>query len=209
MRPDFRARARSRGDRRFRDEPTVRRLGMCLWAIGMGGLPGTLTWACVVGFAMLLQRLPVVLQVLVTVGCSSSPAASTEPSESGAGDPLGFAHLVFPMLKEAGCDECHEPTRKVTSHWALTTPEETYAQWLNEPGFDHCDDAGAAISVPRPKLTRVVAGEPDASLVLKKLRDPWENCGAFYGHMPPPPRMRLADDRIDLVRAWIVAGAHP
>jgi hypothetical protein len=141
----------------------------------------------------MFARLRVLILLSASAACSSPPAADT----ADANTTIGFARDVFPMLKQSGCDECHKTTNKLTSHWTLTTPEETYGQWLNQPGFDHCDPTGAAISVPMPSWTRVVVDDPEASLVLKKLRDPWETCGLFYGHMPPPPRGRLPDDRIE------------
>src|SRR5206468_10513977 len=100
----------------------------------------------------------------------------------------GFAQKIFPLLQSAGCNECHLMGNIAPGHWTLTTPAGTYAQWVNQPGFDHCDPDGGGIVAPAPVPIRVVPGDPDNSLVIKKLTDPWEMCGAFFGHMPPSPR---------------------
>jgi len=121
----------------------------------------------------------------------------------------GFARDVFPLLEALGCRECHEESVIVVRHWALTTADGTYAQWVNHPGFDHCDPDGGAIVAPQPTTMRVLPGDPDHSLVTKKLTDPWETCGEFYGHMPPPDRPRLTDDQLATIRNWIAAGAAP
>lgn len=126
-----------------------------------------------------------------------------------AADPMGFAQHIFPMLMQAGCGECHAPDRSISSHWALTTPSETYRLWVGFPGFNHCDPLGQPISAPQPDQIRVIPGDPDGSLVIKKLSAPWEMCGLFYGHMPPSPRPRLPAEQIDLIHAWIAAGAPP
>jgi hypothetical protein len=121
----------------------------------------------------------------------------------------GFERDVFPLLEALGCRECHEQSMVVVRHWALTTAADTYAHWVNYPGFDHCDADGGAITAPQPTSIRVVPGDPDHSLVMKKLTDPWEMCGLFYGHMPPAPRPRLSADQLATIRDWIAAGAAP
>jgi hypothetical protein len=138
--------------------------------------------------------------------CSSTEADAGEPGSADA--PNGFARTVFPVLQRAGCAECHR-AGEVPSHWALTTPEQTYYYWVDQPGFDHCDATGGPISAPTPTWNRVVRGDPEASLVIKKLTDPWESCGPFHGHMPPAPRARLPNEDLEILRSWIAAGALP
>jgi hypothetical protein len=137
-----------------------------------------------------------------------SPDASVR-SEDAADAPAegGFTRAIFPLLQAGGCGECHTADLRVVRHWAMTTPEATYAEWVNHPGFDHCGPNGVEIQAPIPDKIRVVPGDPDSSLVIKKLTDPWEMCGLFYGHMPPAPADRLPADQIDRIRAWITAGA--
>lgn len=136
-------------------------------------------------------------------GANGEPSAPA-PSENG------FERAIFPLLQAAGCaGDCHTMENRVVRHWALTTPADTYAQWVNAPGFNHCGPNGEEIVAPHPDQIRVVPGDPDNSLVIKKLTASWEMCGAFYGHMPPSPAPRLPADQIDRIRAWIAAGAVP
>ena len=135
--------------------------------------------------------------------------AFAAPDASDATAEGGFAREIFPLLQAGGCAgaDCHVPELRVVRHWAVTTPEATYAEWVNHPGFDHCDPNGNPITAPPLDKIRVVPGDPDNSMVLKKLTDPWEMCGPFYGHMPPAPADRLPAEQIDRIRAWIAAGA--
>jgi hypothetical protein len=133
---------------------------------------------------------------------------TTLASADDSGSGMGFAQQIFPILLQAGCGECHSPERMVASHWAVTTPSDTYRQWIYLPGLNHCDSMGQPISAPQPEV-RLIPGDPDGSLVVKKLTAPWEMCGTFFGHMPPSPRPRLPVEQIDLIRAWITAGAPP
>lgn len=92
---------------------------------------------------------------------------------------------------------CHDAITK--SHGMdLSTPEGVYAAWVNELGFDHCGNVSKK---------RVVPGDPAASFVMSKITAT-ESCG-LSDPMPPPPRARLTPFEIDLIRAWIAAGALP
>ena len=51
-------------------------------------------------------------------------------------------------------------------------------------------------------LTRVVAGEPDRSLLVDKLESDTPMCGARM-----PPGGQLSAEHLSLVRNWISAGA--
>jgi len=140
------------------------------------------------------------------MGGAFGPSDASDAADAGAEG--GFTREIFPLLQAAGCGvECHTYENRVVRHWALTTPEATYAEWVNHSGFDHCAPNGDGIVAPTPDKIRVVPGDPDSSMVIKKLTDPWEMCGIFSGHMPPAPADRLPADQIDRIRAWIAAGA--
>jgi hypothetical protein len=159
---------------------------------------------------MTMRQLRATFALLVAAAaCGSDRRLPSSDASPEAPSPEGFELRIFPILQAAGCGACHEPGLQVVRHWALTTPADTYAHWVNAPGFDHCGPNGEQIVAPIPDQIRVVPGDPDSSLVMKKLTDPWEMCGEFYGHMPPSPAPRLPADQIDLVRAWIAAGAVP
>lgn len=79
-----------------------------------------------------------------------------------------------------------------------------------EPSRAHAALVGAS-STMVPGATRVVAGDPAASLFLQVLRGPIEDDPPVFG-MPLVERMPrdtspLDDDEIALIEAWIEAGA--
>jgi len=155
--------------------------------------------------ARVASRLVTALAAVAGIGCHGGASGGADASADTAEG--GFAQEIFPLVQAAGCGECHAPGYIAPGHWALTTPADTYAQWVNRQGFDHCDADGGQIVAPSPVTMRVAPGDPDHSLVLKKLTDPWEMCGVFYGHMPPAPASRLAAEQLDRIRAWIAVGA--
>ena len=57
-------------------------------------------------------------------------------------------------------------------------------------------------AVGAPDRVRVVPGDLDASYLLDKLENPSPDAGD-----PMPPTAPLSDTRLDMVRAWIEAGA--
>ena len=57
-------------------------------------------------------------------------------------------------------------------------------------------------------MKRVAPGDPNTSLVYVKLVAKQENVDPICGDvMPPAPSPALTQDQLDLVRAWIAAGA--
>jgi hypothetical protein len=135
---------------------------------------------------------------------SLEPAVDQLPAETFG---TQFSALIFPILQRAGCQECHRTEQAVTSHWAVTTPDQTYQQLVDAPGFEHCTPTGGPIGAPQPKDVRVRPGDPDGSLLVRKLEAPWDRCGPFHGHMPPPPRLRMPAEDVATIRSWISAGA--
>lgn len=70
------------------------------------------------------------------------------------------------------------------------------------PGESYVELVGVASS-EKPELMRVVAGNPDDSYLMMKLRD---EAGIVSDEMPPGAP--LPDDKIQLVADWISAGAQ-
>ncbi len=92
-----------------------------------------------------------------------------------------YAHVVTPIL-QARCFECHG-ARNIKGGLDL----ETWAD-LQRGG-----KSGAAI----------VAGEPDESLLLKRIDLPFDH----QDHMPPRRRPQVPPDEKALLRRWIMLGA--
>ena len=55
-----------------------------------------------------------------------------------------------------------------------------------------------------PEMMRVAPGEPDQSYLIWKMEGHADIQGT---EMPPPPSEPISDERIQLVRDWIAAGA--
>jgi hypothetical protein len=86
---------------------------------------------------------------------------------------------------------CHGLT---AGGFRMGSKDAVYTAFVGQPGGGaHCGDSG---------YIRVVPGDPEASLLYLKL-DHRQPCGD-----PMPGGDRLPDEQIELVRAWIEAGAH-
>ena len=66
-------------------------------------------------------------------------------------------------------------------------------------------------SAQQPSLSIIEAGQPGESYLVKKLRGTdiaeKSSTGAAATQMPPPPSRPLCDAKIDVIEAWIAAGA--
>jgi hypothetical protein len=156
-------------------------------------------------------RLAGLFLVALLPACGAAAGVPADAGVSASG--VSFSREIFPIVQAAGCGSaaCHSDKQRPTTHFTdYTTPATTYDGWLNGASFNHCpaDGSDGGISVPPLGRGRVVPGDPDASFLVQKLREPREMCGAFYGRMPPAPRPRLAPADIELIRRWILEGAR-
>jgi hypothetical protein len=135
-----------------------------------------------------------VLLGAVACGRSQQPVDAAVPSEDGAPNTLlgRVAAIVVPRCAGVGCHDAISRTHGMD----LSTADKIHAGWVNQRGFDHC--AGL-------DTLRVIPGDPAGSLVVKKI----EGIGVCSQsqRMPPPPHPPLTAAEIDVVRAWIAAGA--
>jgi hypothetical protein len=108
----------------------------------------------------------------------------------------GFGAIYEDIFLARNCDSylCHGAN---AGGLDLTSRAAAYADLVDaeSTGLD-CRDLG---------LSRVVPGDPDASLLLLKL-DAEPPCG---DSMPPSTRDLLPDAEVDRIRAWVAAGALP
>jgi hypothetical protein len=136
------------------------------------------------------------------VGCSVSKAETSDAataSEASATAPDasatlldGVAAIVVPNCAVGGCHDAQTKEHGMD----LSTAASIYDAWVNKKGLDHCRNA---------LRMRVVPGSAEGSYVMVKITGA-ETCDLSQ-RMPPPPRMALSSEQIDIIRAWISAGA--
>src|SRR5688500_13008938 len=120
---------------------------------------------------------------------SEQPDGVTPGEDGGPAASVSFSRQVFPIVEQAGCASafpCHSDTRSPTAHFSdYRTLEGTYVQWTTGAGFDHCSpDGGPSITAPPPER-RLIPGNPEESLLIRKLTETRDACAPFYGRMPP------------------------
>jgi mono/diheme cytochrome c family protein len=114
---------------------------------------------------------------------------SALPSDD-AGTPSAFDSMY--ALVSTSCVGCHGAEKTLD----LSTPELAHANLVGVSAqYSACAGDGGI-----PPL-RVVAGSPEDSLLIAKLRGT-QSCGKQM-----PPKALLAPEQIELFRAWIAAGA--
>ena len=116
----------------------------------------------------------------------SAPRSTTRPvvRTVAVADPMRahlYADVVRPILA-ADCVSCHGPERS-SGLLRLDSPDAIRAGGSTGPG--------------------VVAGNPDASLVVQRMLLPTSNSH----HMPPAEGPQPGDDAVAAVRWWVAAGA--
>lgn len=106
------------------------------------------------------------------------PPAKAQPSAADLNSQPVFAGLILPILQDR-CSSCHNE-QKAKGDLRL----DTYAHVMS--GEQH-----------------VVAGQPDASELIKRLLLPLDN----DDHMPPPGKPQPTDAEIAILEWWIKTGA--
>jgi hypothetical protein len=147
-------------------------------------------------------------------GAQPSDGHSGDGAADGAGQTdaartLTFVRDVFPIVEQNGCASagCHSDTKAPTAHYSdYRMAAATYQQWTRGIGFEHCLPDGGWTGSPTPE-PRIVPGDPDGSLLVRKFLEPREDCGSFHGRMPPPPWPRLTPEQIATIKSWIRGGA--
>ena len=143
-----------------------------------------------------LHRCLAFAALFALLGCSVTKvdAADATASTPDASATLldGVAAIVVHNCAFPGC---HDPTTKEHG-MDLSSAANIYDAWVNKKGFDYCRNA---------LRMRVVPGAPEASYVMVKINGA-ETC-EYSLRMPPPPGMALSSEQIEVIRAWIAAGA--
>jgi hypothetical protein len=133
------------------------------------------------------------LRILVVLGLIMTLAAcSDDDNDGGNGGPVGPGPVSFetdiqPIL-DASCVGCHG---------------DGGSGGLDLRGSVSYANLVGTVSQNYAPALRVVAGDPEASVLHEKVAD----TGAFGGLMPP--RGALASEDVELIRRWIAEGANP
>ena len=134
--------------------------------------------------------------LLAAVGCKDSADHTSDAgSDAGKKDSGPTWTRVYDEVLAANA--CDSPF----CHGGAATGE---LNLMEDQAYDNLVGKSAAGKDCKGKTTkkRVEPGKPDQSLIMEKLVDP--SCGL---QMPPPPAEPATQEQIDLVRAWIAAGA--
>jgi hypothetical protein len=147
-------------------------------------------------------RLPprAAVAAVLAVGVAACGKSKQSPADSAGLDGDGsagtlleqVAAIVIPRCAVAGCHDAISKTHAMD----LSTAEKIHSNWVNVRGFDHCTNMDT---------TRVMPGDPDAGLVILKVEG--TSVCSQSQRMPPPPLESLSRVEIDVIRAWITAGA--
>lgn len=135
--------------------------------------------------------------VIGVAACGKSKPAAPDAGASNVDAAPGtllqaVAAIVIPKCAVAGCHDAVSKTHAMD----LSTPEKIHSNWVDVRGFDHCTSMNTL---------RVIPGDPEASLVMLKVEG--ISVCLQSQRMPLPPREPLSDGEIDVIRAWIAAGA--
>jgi hypothetical protein len=132
----------------------------------------------------MVRRLPLLVLLLPVVACGGSTAPAPTLSE--------IERAIFvPRCNTAGC---HDVTGKAGS--LDLTPGTAYGQLVGVPARN--------VGALDEGLVRVVAGRSDESFLVRKLES---HLPVAYGVRMPIGGEPLTTAEVELVRAWVDAGA--
>jgi polyvinyl alcohol dehydrogenase (cytochrome) len=133
---------------------------------------------------------------------STGPQASSAPMAPKP-DLVTYDEVFKQVIEGCGASFCHGGNAGM---FFVGSQAETYRQLVSVPAMDNNAGVGGKQSCASLGLTRVVPGDPAASLLYQKLTGT-QPCGES---MPPSSvGPLLAADKTDLVKRWIADGALP
>lgn len=146
---------------------------------------------------------------LAATACSSkatTPGSSLK-AEAGLVQPT-FTNVYNKVLRASHCTDvqCHGVAEQ--GNLGLSKAA-AYRNLVGVPASGECTpvagapEAGTFCGCGQSGLTRVVAGDPDHSLLIMKLSG-----APPCGDLMPPNSEPIAADLLDLVKQWIQAGAQ-
>jgi polyvinyl alcohol dehydrogenase (cytochrome) len=136
---------------------------------------------------------------------SSAPTAASDAGMPGQSNPnvVTYTEVFKQVIEGCGASFCHGGN---VGMFFVGNQAETYRQLVSVPAMDNNAGVGGKASCASLGLTRVVPGDPAASLLYLKLTGT-QPCGEA---MPPASvGPLLAADKLDLVKRWIEGGALP
>lgn len=151
-------------------------------AAGDQSLRGTRT------FTMILCAVCFVLKGCIPIGPGNAPGSPPDPT-----DPVSYGFDIQPIW-DKNCVTCHRPAGIAETIFGVRmhlTAGQSYKETVNQR-------SGKA-----PAWLLVVPGDPEASLLYRKVRDEQPPVGFRMPLFQP----RLLPEEIDLIRRWIEEGA--
>lgn len=142
------------------------------------------------------RELQSILVAAVLSSCGGAPGEEAGSTEGGGG-PVGFSVIyerVFHNKENALlCTGCHDFLG------AELSQDQLYKRLVGEP----------AQREPCKGEVRVVPGDPNASLLWKKLEPGLEVCGSKMPRSIPLFGPAPTSSQLELLKAWIEGGAMP
>src|SRR6185295_17480085 len=173
-----------------------RKTGKEVWRWTAPG--GINSWMSVSGNTLVVPvgtASPAVIVALRLDGAGAPTGSPDAGSGASAGDPNAFSSIYTQVLaKRCAGTPCHTGTSAGGSFsLSAGTASKVRSSLLDKPASGaQCASSGLSLVVP---------GDPDMSLLYRKLTD-MPSCGARM-----PPTGALTMDEIDRVRVWIANGA--
>lgn len=196
-----------------------------LSAFGSAGtLPVSFTWTATAGtfdnplsasptFTCPATAGPVTISVTVS---PSAPSCNTVTTQSvtvacSAVGPAPTYTDVYTMIIDPVCTGCHRPggIGVTIGKLDMSSEDMAYANLVNVPAQGTGPGtSGVACASAMPPLIRVVPGDAAASLLFNKVDSKLAGTNPLCGSpMPPGSQSPLTPEQINLIAAWIDAGA--
>jgi hypothetical protein len=136
-------------------------------------------------------------------GAGAAASAGASGSAGAGGSDATFSAVFDAIIRGTGCNgggACHGGATSITT-LTMRLKDQAHMQLVGVPAMS-MTLSGMGPQCVNSGLVRVVAGDPDNSLLVQKLENT-QTCG---DPMPPTTAL-LSAEQIDLVRRWIARGA--
>lgn len=140
---------------------------------------------------------------IICYGIESSGIGVQEPPKQGPTGEAKWSAIYSEVLVASGCSGssmCHGGDVGI-GNLALSTKDKAYKALVGVKAMGTNISEGSGPNCKDTDVSRVVAGDPDNSLLVQKLEGT-QKCGDSM-----PPGLKLKDAQLKQVRDWVKAGA--